>query len=97
MGILPYLSDPSYFINSSWTIPDWLHTLNTDNIREQIYNLLSDDESNSNSAGQRFPDTDFVKFDELFDGTLSYKSFNYAFSKVDSSHYICTTDDEGNF
>ena len=56
-----------------------------------------DDSSDSpvpDESGQTFPNGNFVKFDELWDGTLSRKSFSYQFSKINPDHYICT-DNEG--
>ena len=44
---------------------------------------------------QRFPESNFIKFDDYWDGVMSYKSFGYSFSKVDPSRYICS-DSEGN-
>lgn len=43
---------------------------------------------------QRFPEPNFIKFDEIWEGTMSYNSFRNSFSKVDPSSYICT-DDQG--
>ena len=43
-------------------------------------------------GAQRFPETNFVKFDDLWTGKLSRKSFGYGFSKVNPDNYICTSD-----
>ena len=58
--------------------------------------VLTDSSSDADDQGtaQRFPKEDFVKFDEIWDGTLSYNSFGYSFSHVNPDHYICTSSDE---
>lgn len=41
------------------------------------------------SSDQRFPDHKFVSYDDMWSGNLSYKSFNYQFSKVTPEMFIC--------
>ena len=41
-------------------------------------------------GAQRFPDYNFVKYEELLDGKLSYKRFSNGFSVVTPEMYICT-------
>ena len=41
-------------------------------------------------GAQRFPDYNFVKYEELLDGKLSYKRFSNGFSVESPEMYICT-------
>ena len=44
-------------------------------------------------GAQRFPNHNFVKLSNLYDGTLKTKSFKNEFSKKDPNYYICTNED----
>ncbi|CAG5099345.1 Oidioi.mRNA.OKI2018_I69.XSR.g16466.t1.cds [Oikopleura dioica] len=61
-----------------------------DNSDDVPANDNGDNDSSSNS-GQVFPDNDFLKFDDVWTGKLSSKSFNPTFSAVNPNQYICTS------
>jgi hypothetical protein len=56
----------------------------------------SDESFVADEGSQRFPEPNFVKFDNLWDGTLSRKTIGNAFSKIDGfeDYYICTSSEE---
>merc|ERR1711953_1012045 len=51
----------------------------------------ANNDDGSNGSGQVFPDGDFLKFDDIWTGKLSSKSFNPSFSAVNPNQYICTS------
>jgi len=51
----------------------------------------SHDHDTDNGSGQVFPDNDFLKFDDVWSGKLSPKSFNPTFSAVNPNQYMCTS------
>ena len=48
------------------------------------------DHDHDHGSGQVFPDNDFLKFDDVWNGKLSSKSFNPTFSAVNPNQYMCT-------
>ena len=55
----------------------------------RLYNLIMTSKILILGA-QRFPDYNFVKYEELLDGKLSYKRFSNGFSVETPEMYICT-------
>ena len=52
------------------------------------------DPPSGDPGAQRFPEHDFVTFDDLWNGKLSYKSFSSSFSVTDPDYYLCTKNGE---
>ena len=48
-------------------------------------------------GAQRFPESNFVKFSDLYNDTLKTKNFKETFSVVDPDYYLCTVDTTGDY